>query len=353
MSEYNILKLGDTKIWNEYLRNLPINQQDIYFTPEYYNLYENLGDGIANCFVYKENENIALYPFLKSEINALGYSLDRIYYDIQGVYGYNGIIASIYDSLFIKNFYYAFSDFCLLSNIVSEFSRFHPILKNHEFSRNNLNICFNRNTVYVDLEKPIELIIQEFTSSNNRAIRKAEKIGLTVKVYVKDYPYKDNFQIMYKKTMDRVNSIDYLYFNSEYFNSLFEFPELCQFVCFYENRPIASTVCFSKGIYFHYHLGASESEFLNLRPNNLLFFEMIKFAKRNNFKFLHFGGGNTSDPDDPLLHYKSNFSKNIADFYIGTKIYNEGIYNNIVSQWEKKFPEKKEKYKNFILKYHF
>ena len=38
--------------------SLPIDQQEIYFTPEYYELYENNGEGKAICFVYKEAEDI-------------------------------------------------------------------------------------------------------------------------------------------------------------------------------------------------------------------------------------------------------------------------------------------------------
>jgi hypothetical protein len=45
----------------------------------------------AKCFVYQKGSNITLYPFLINSVNALGYNLDKEYFDIQGAYGYNGV----------------------------------------------------------------------------------------------------------------------------------------------------------------------------------------------------------------------------------------------------------------------
>ncbi|HHX69034.1 MAG TPA: GNAT family N-acetyltransferase, partial [Gallicola sp.] len=60
---YKVYNLNQKDKWNYFFKLLPIEQQDIYFTPEYYELYENNGDGKAQCFVFEENDEIALYPF--------------------------------------------------------------------------------------------------------------------------------------------------------------------------------------------------------------------------------------------------------------------------------------------------
>ena len=61
---YKILNLKNRQKWKILLNGLPINHQDIYFTPEYYELYEKNGDGKAQCFIFEDNGNIALYLFL-------------------------------------------------------------------------------------------------------------------------------------------------------------------------------------------------------------------------------------------------------------------------------------------------
>jgi len=40
-------------------------------------------------------------------------------------------------------------------------------------------------------------------------------------------------------------------------------------------------------------------------------------------------------------------------FYIGKKIHNKIIYDEVVRQWEEKYPGKILKYKNHLLKYRF
>ncbi len=72
-----ILTLDDKDRWNEYLQALPLNQQDIYYTPEYYALYQNLGDGQAKCFYFEKDGNLAMYPFLVNSVNNLGFDLNK------------------------------------------------------------------------------------------------------------------------------------------------------------------------------------------------------------------------------------------------------------------------------------
>ncbi len=56
MTNFKVFTLNDVREWNEYLKKLPNGSKDIYFTPDYYLLYEQDGDGVANCFVLKKME---------------------------------------------------------------------------------------------------------------------------------------------------------------------------------------------------------------------------------------------------------------------------------------------------------
>ncbi|MBP7496198.1 MAG: GNAT family N-acetyltransferase [Bacteroidales bacterium] len=347
---YKILTIENNKEWNDLLTMLPIEQNDIYYTPELYRLYECNGDGKAICFVYEENGEIALYPFLLNHINKIGYDLEKDYYDIQGCYGYNGVITSCQNDIFIANFYKCFSQFSNDNNIIAEFSRFHPIIRTQIFSNDFLNCTFNRLTIGVNLLDTIDIIENNFSKMAMRAISKAKRNDIYIKIYNSDFK-KDEFAEIYNQTMKRVNSIDYLFFNKEYFNNLFRLKNIVQFCAYLGDKLIASTVCFFSGSYFHYHLGCSKYEYLSYRPNNLLFFYMVRYAKDNNFKILHLGGGNTSSKEDTLLKFKQNFSKLKYDFFIGNKIYNIGIYNKIINQWANKYPEKKDMYNNIFLRY--
>ena len=99
---YKVFRLEDKSLWRESFSSLPLNQRDIYYTPEYYSLYEKNGDGRACCFVYEENGECVLYPFLINSVNELGYELDGEYFDIQGAYGYNGMVSlTVFTSVLI------------------------------------------------------------------------------------------------------------------------------------------------------------------------------------------------------------------------------------------------------------
>ena len=48
-----LFELSEKDKWNARLKDFDILCQDIYFTPEYYSLYQENGDGNAKCFFYE------------------------------------------------------------------------------------------------------------------------------------------------------------------------------------------------------------------------------------------------------------------------------------------------------------
>lgn len=103
------------------------------------------------------------------------------------------------------------------------------------------------------------------------------------------------------------------------------------------------------GDYFHYHLAGSLKETLKFAPNNLLLWEAIKYAHEKGYKRMHFGGGLTNSMDDNLFRFKSSFSKERADFYIGKRVHNEEVYDYLIGKWE----EKNNKKKKLFLQYKY
>ena len=56
----------------------------------------------------------------------------------------------------------------------------------------------------------------------------------------------------------------------------------------------------------------------------------------SDLKYLHFGGGRTNDQNDSLLKFKKSFSNTLSEFYIGEKIHNEFLYNELTIASNKK-----------------
>jgi hypothetical protein len=355
--DYRILKLKDEAEWIRLLSMLPVEQQDVYFTPQYYYLYEQNREGMAQCFVFSENGELALYPFLINSINDLGYELDKLYYDIQGAYGYNGIITSSHEKAFIENFYKAFEQYCIKANIVAAFVRFHPFLDNQTVFFPDTDIIMDRVTVAIDLTKDYSQIWEtEYSSANRNMVRKAYRLGYKIQIVEK--PSEKNlaaFIELYIANMQKVNAEKYYYFSEEYYKSMFNsLPDNSVLfnVLNLNYEIICSSIFFRSANYFHYHLSGRSINADN-SVNNFLIDKAVEYAKANGAKYLHLGGGRSSMENDLLLKFKKSFSKCIIPFFIGKKIYNQEVYDKVVDQWGMQNPEKKEKYKNVLLKYRF
>ena len=350
---YKLLNLNNSHLWKNYLNKLPVNQQDVYYTPEYYSIYEKNGDGKAQCFLFEQNGEIALYPFLINSVNELGYELDNNYFDIQGAYGYNGVISTTNEAWFINEFYNSFNLYCRENNIIAEFTRFHPVLNNHRFSEQNLNVVFDRKTVFLDITKNYnEIWTKEYSGNNRNMIRKAEKSGVKSLISQNEEDYLKFFEL-YHETMQNVGATVYYFFSEKYFKNMRMGLKDNLYLIFSKinDEFVGGMILFIYGDYAHYHLSARKKEFGKYAINNHFLDYAIKVAKKQGCKLFHFGGGTNSNENNPLFKFKSNFSSQRGEFYFGKKIHNIEIYNQVVNQWAKQNPEKIEQFKNQLLKY--
>lgn len=347
-----ILTLSDKVEWELTLAKLSPPLRDIYYKPDYYGLYENMGYGKTECFVFEDNQEVALYPYLRNNINKLGYNLEDEYFDIQGAYGYNGVISSCNENWFSNLFYDSFNNYCKEEKIIAEFTRFNPILRNHIFSR-DLEVIHERNNVFVDLSID-DFEKESFIYSVKKNIKKAKRNLLTCySLNGKEVEklHLQNFIDIYYLTMDRNKAEKYYYFSSGFFQSIISsLAEYCTlyFVNYYGKNISTELVLYGNEIAYSF-LGGTLSEFFDLRPNDYLKEYIIKDLKSSGLKTFCLGGGR-----EGVFNYKKNFAKNgIIPFYIGKRIHNPKIYNEVVEQWSLRSPEKLKKYKNYILKYRY
>ena len=81
---------SDDVLWDYYIEKLPEKKQDIYYRKKYYSLNEAITSGEAELFVYEEDDNLGVYPYIKRKIDLL--TDEYPYYDIETAYGYGGPI---------------------------------------------------------------------------------------------------------------------------------------------------------------------------------------------------------------------------------------------------------------------
>lgn len=341
--------------WNDYFARLPIGQQDVYYTPEYYEVYELLGSGKATCFCFESGGEFAIYPFLMNSINELGYELDGQYLDIQGAYGYNGVVASSYDLGFRKEFFAEFNNYCDAQRIVAEFVRFNPVLKNHEF-------CVGEEPVYaldnvlIDTGQPIEEI---WTKSFGRKVRRAVKRGLDNGLIFEwhlakdmDSQLIDEFLKVYYSTLDRHRAADFYYFSKDFVASIIRHLSGEAIFCFvrHEHEVISVELDFCKNLNAYGFLGGTLSEYFALSPNSFLRFELIKVLKTLGVKNYSIGGGISKG--DSIYNFKKSFSVALeSKFYIGKFVHCRNVYDEIIRQWVERNAEHALQDDDILLRY--
>jgi hypothetical protein len=353
MSNIKILNTSDSLEWNDYLSKMPKDLMDVYFKPEYYELFEQRGDGKAQCFVFEKSESIGMYPFLKNSINELGYSMNDKYYDIQGAYGYNGIIVNDYNEQFLDSFFSNFDDYCIKNNIVAEFLRINPLLRSPILNRPRFNLILDRENVFVDLQCDT-IFESEFTYATRKNIRKAEKSGLVFNYFIgnaiNDFEL-NQFHSIYSETMDRNNADAFYYFNIEFFKSISNqlISNAIYVLISLDGKYISGELILLGDKIAYSFLGGTLNEFYQFRPNDFLKHNAILLLKKLGFKYFLLGGG-----PEGVLRFKKSLSKNgVIPFFIGKKIHLKEQYDSVVHQWEVKNTSKVDLLKGILLKYRY
>jgi hypothetical protein len=355
---YEILTLKDAEKWIELVENMPLGLKDIYSTPQFYSLFEKENLTQAHCFIFKDQGEIALYPYLLTKVNKLGYQLSEDYFDIQAPYGYNGLLASTNDSSFLNKFSHAFHIYCLDQKVIAEMIRFNPVLKNHKHCNHSEKIHVLDNVV-IDLTSGFELVWQySFEKEVRGAVRKAEKHNLEFEYhYCSELPSNRffDFKEIYHSTMIRNNANEQYFFSDVFFDQLVKRISSRSIIFFtlLDKKPVSTELVLLGDEIAYPYLGGTLAEANYCSPNTYLRHRLLQVLHEKKIKYYSMGGG--LKKDDKLFKYKKSFARNAlpSPIYIGKKIYNENIYKEIVFQWEKLFPHLAEKYKNYVLKYHF
>ena len=339
--------------WNNILSILPYSMQDIYFTPDYIDLHilDNLNK--ATCFIFTENSNLWIYPFILRTFNNIGNcELGFLVRDIESAYGYGGPLSNCTDKHFLFRAHSAFKEWSMKENIIAEFVRLHPLLGNEKYLDPEMDVSLDRNTCSLNLIIP-DISVPPFDSKTNYMLRRASKSGVRIKS-ICDKQSFHFFVKLYIQTMDRLEADKYYYFTEDYFSKLFN-------ICRKSGLLLAATIkddwvaagLFLKGNHWlHYHLSAWDAERQIPGIMNLLIWEAAKIGHAQDFCRIHLGGGRSRKPDDTLFRFKFSMSTDRHSFLIAKRILNEGLYRLIFDVWNKQFPGLADIFGNQILCYH-
>lgn len=306
-------------------------KQDIYFEENYGKLYEETEKGKAEIFKYQDENGIISNQFIKREIPIK--INNEVYYDIVTPYGYGGPIIEECNNKqeLLRKYEEEFAKYCEKNKIVSEFIRFHPVKQNAKDFKTIYNIEYMRPTLGTNLkdyENPVE---KEFSKSCRKTIRQVLKSGVSYRI-IENMDDIEDFKRVYYSNMKRKHAKDYYFFDDNYFELIRKYfnDNVIQVQALYEDKVIAAGLYFIYNKTINIHLSGTDSEYLYLSPAYILKYATALWGKEKGYELIHYGGGLTNSLEDTLYLFKKKFAQNTEfDFYIGKKIWNQEIYNEL------------------------
>ena len=325
-----IYKVDENEQWDDIVRSF--KEYDIYWLSGYVKAFQIHGDGVPLLFYYEGKTGRAINVVMQRDIsedkNFAGVLKKDQYYDFTSPYGYGGWIIEGNCTIEMMKEY---ENWCGKNNVITEFVRFHPILKNHVQLNKIYEIIPLGKTITMDLTSS-KVIWTNLTSKNRNVIRKAKKNG--VKIYNGCYPeIYETFREIYNDTMKRDHAEDYYYFEKEFYEEiLYSLPQNAQvFYAVLENEIIAASIMLTANRRMNYHLSGSRKEYSSLAASNLLLYEAALWGCENGCKSLYLGGGVGSN-EDSLFKFKRAFYRKdeLNQFYIGRKIFDQNSYDELL-----------------------
>lgn len=305
-------------------------EYDIYWLSGYVKAFQIHGDGDPLLFFYEDNGirgiNVVMKRDVAKDEKFKGMIEEGRYFDFATPYGYGGWIIEGEE---LEGLFNAYESWLEKNEIISEFVRFHPMIKNHDACRSFYEVIQLGEVVHMELSSP-ELIWENIISKNRNMIRKAVKNDVVI--YNGRFPeIYEKFRVIYNGTMDRDDAEEYYYFGSDFYKSVLEdLPQNAQvFWAEKDGQVIAASIMIGANGYLDYHLSGSLREFSSLAPTNLLLYKAALWGCANGYRTLYLGGG-VGSGEDSLYKFKRAFYKgNLNHFFIGKKIYNQQKYDEL------------------------
>ncbi len=305
---------------------------EVYAHPNYANLYRTENEEVI-AFYMKTRKGGILFPLIKRDLSLEEWVSSEVkLYDVISPYGYGGAFAWGDGFDFQTEFWELYQSWCQQNNIISTFVRLSL------FSEQMIMPLHGLDTPYGNIVRSLELegdeLLYDYKHAVRKNIKRAIKSGLTVIVDV-DGSQLDSFLSIYYSTMERVEASSSYYFSKEFFeNIISSLPE--SFVFFHvlhEDKVISSELVLVSDDNIYSFLGGTDPEYSNMRPNNFLKHEIIKWGKVQGKSNFVLGGGYRKD--DGIFKYKQAMApKGELPFYTYKSIHCEKVYDGLVSMKE-------------------
>jgi hypothetical protein len=345
------IKVFDQTNSSEYLKLLTEFKLDldVFYQPGFLKVEAKNLKGNFEIFTVSDldKNQLFVYPYIKLPCHGRFSN----FVDVTSPYGYAGPFCSNRDLFeFSEN---AFLEHMKQENVVSEFVRYHFIYNEEIFFEREISNELNRTVIVFTLKNEWDEIWKNHISMNNRNyVNRFEKDGFSL-VLTQDIKELDDFITLYYQTMENAEASESFFFSKEYFYDLFqELSDRTYIAKVMKDEIVYSSVLFFvSGSIVEPFLNGRNLNYLKLPSSVPLYINLAKWAQNHNFEILNMGGGRTHASDDSLFQFKKRLSNQVRSFYIGKRIHNKKIYQDIIEDFIKENGQ--DKYDEVKQRLHF
>jgi hypothetical protein len=252
--------------------------------------------------------------------------------DIQSAYGYGGPLSDTDDPGFLKEAQDAFARWAEDNDVIAEFLRFHPLVPHERWYAGQ--VANNRETVHIDLGTEL---FEQYQGRRRTDVRRFLKSRLKVERVSPDV-MSGAFPELYKQNMDQIGAAKSYYFSARYFEALFRFAGVENWLAYSGDTAIAGAVVLVSNTarIAEYFLGAKTVGFEEHKPMIGLLHVVAHHYQELAFRYFFLGGGRSTDPNDSLLTFKKGFSPLTGQYRIGSRVLDRESYARLAALWPKK-----------------
>lgn len=326
ITEYSI---NNPEIWDRVVLSFP--DYDVFYLSGYSKAFmkENPKNGTPILLLYEYDNDRAMNVVFRRDIaldEKLFGKIERDkYFDLITPYGYGGFLGKVSDWDMLNDTYKAY---CVDNNYVCEFVRFELFTDYYQHYRGEVET--RTHNVVRSLELPLDEMWMDFKQKVRKNVKKANSYNLNIIIEATDKHLEDFLRIYYS-TMDRTDAEREYYFSEQFYRCLNKMNEnIMYFHVVYEGKIVSTELVIYGAENCYSYLGGTDREYFDVRPNDYLKYEIIKWAKEKGLKNFVLGGG--YGEDDGIFQYKLCLAPNgIYNFYIGRNIFNKDTYEMLVS----------------------
>ena len=318
--------ISETEEWDYCVRKFP--GYDVFYLNSYLRAFQLQGSGEPILIIYANGSDYAVNAVFRRDVSKDRHFIGRLeegrYFDLSTPYGYGGFIGNVSDTDALMS---EWNSYCVEHGYICEFVRFHLFTEYKSYYDGEVES--RTHNVVRSLEMPLDQMWMDFKQKVRKNVKRANSHNLKI-IIDDDGKYMDDFLRIYYGTMERSDAEDEYFFSKEFFeiissmhgNAVFFHVE-------YEDKIISTELVIYGADTCYSYLGGTDREYFDLRPNDFLKYEVIKWAKEMGLKNYVLGGGYGAD--DGIFQYKACLAPHgIQDFYIGRKIYDKESYDRLV-----------------------